>query len=262
MIETGTLKKKTAWATQEVAYEMRYLDKSDLPSIMDLQSLIVSRLTRKDLLEAFPYEFMKVHINERGFIIGIFVDKELIAFRNVYFPGIDDQEWNLGYDIGLKQANDLGNVANLQMICVHPYFRGNSLALRMNTKAIQRIKRLNRYTHLCATVSPYNYWNVRILLNCGFIIKELKYKYQDKLRYVLYQHLIKPFKGLWIQHTINKRLTDIDSQMALIKEGFIGIQLNEIPGHIPQSIADNANGFEVVYSTINWDQGGVNQDCW
>jgi ribosomal protein S18 acetylase RimI-like enzyme len=215
---------------------------------MVLQDLILSRLSRKDLLEAFSHEFMESHLGPKGFIIGVFVQNELIAFRNVYFPEIYDREWNLGYDIGLESPGDLEQVANLQMICVHPNFRGKALGQHMNVNAIEIIRRLQRYTHLCATVSPYNYWNIRVLLKSGFAIRNLKSKYNGKLRYIVYQNLTRPLDLSEIEHRIPVRLTDIECQHDLIRRGFMGVQLREIAGFRAQQRSDYIDGFEIIFS--------------
>ena len=252
MIEIGKLKRgPSRLSTDGVAFEMRYLKKSDLPQIMALQDIILSRLSRNDLLEAFSREFMESHIGANGFIIGTFVQNELIAFRNVYFPDVKDREWNLGFDIGLEVPEDLEQVANLQMICVHPQFRGNSLGRQMNSHAIEIIRRLRRYSHLCATVSPFNYWNINILLKSGFTIRELKTKYNGKLRYVVYQNLTRTVEYLRKNEQVSVRLTDVERQKELIHRGFIGVQLREIKGFRPQRPTDHANGFEVIFSAVS-----------
>lgn len=162
---------------------------------------------------------------------------------------MDDREWNLGYDIGLESADALKQVANLQMICVHPDFRGNSLGWRMNVKAIARIRQLQRHIHLCATVSPYNYWNIKILLQSGFTIRQLKRKYNGKLRYIVYQDLTRPFGGgETTNESIAVRLTNIERQGELIRQGFIGVQLRAIDGFHPKRRSDYADGFEVLFS--------------
>jgi ribosomal protein S18 acetylase RimI-like enzyme len=249
MIETGKLKRGPAESrTDGIAFEMRHLANRDLPQIMALQDMILKRLTRTDLLEAFSREFMQSHIGTNGLIIGTFVQHKLIAFRNVYFPDVTDREWNLGYDIGLDAPEDLRQVANLQMICVHPAFRGNSLGRRMNAHAIAIIRQMRRHTHLCATVSPYNYWNIRILLKSGFTIRTLKEKYNGKLRYVVYQHLTRTADNRESTERIPVRLTDLERQKDLFRRGFIGVGLREIDGFRPRRPTDHANGFEVTFA--------------
>ena len=145
-----------------------------------------------------------------------------------------EREWNLGYDIGLEAPEDLEQVANLQMICVHPKFRGNSLGRQMNSHAIEIIRQLRRYTHLCATVSPYNYRNIRTLLKSGFTIRTLKTKYNGKLRYVVYQNLTRAVEYLEKNERVSVRLTDVERQKELIHRGFMQTDLKSSFQHPPR----------------------------
>ncbi len=98
------------------------------------------------------------------------------------------------------------------------------------------------------TISPYNYWNVRILLKSGFTIRTLKTKYNGKLRYVMYQNLTRAVEYLEKNERVSVRLTDLKRQKELIHRGFIGVQLREIDGFRPQKPTDYASGFEVIFS--------------
>jgi len=171
----------------------------------------------------------------KGRIIGVFADQGLIAFRALYFPDIDDHEWNLGYDIGL-QGSELAKVANLQMVCVNPLYRGNQLGLKMNRHAIRFLKEETDYIHLCATVHPENHYNVRILLRSGFVIKELKEKYGGKLRYIVYQNLRKKI-NISKNNEILLEVMDIGRQQMMLRSGFHGIALRE-----------SKDGFQVVFA--------------
>ncbi|MFZ1984119.1 MAG: hypothetical protein WAU91_06880, partial [Desulfatitalea sp.] len=120
MLEKGLLEIQNSTLESNVAFEMRFLGKEDLPRIMALQEIVVQRLSRKDLLQPLSREFMEAHIGAKGCIFGAFIQEELIAFCSGYFPDVDDREWNLGYDLGLEDPDELRTVANLQIICIHP----------------------------------------------------------------------------------------------------------------------------------------------
>jgi ribosomal protein S18 acetylase RimI-like enzyme len=158
---------------------------------MALQDFIVRHLQYSSLLERFSSEFMREHLGRKGFALGVFSQGALVGFRNVYFPGVQDPEWNLGRDIGLP-GSQLTRVANLQMVCVHPDYRGNRLALKMNRIALRLLRQGGNHDHICATVSPLNIWNIAILLESGFHIRCVKPKYGGKMRYILYQRLKDP----------------------------------------------------------------------
>lgn len=252
LIETGIIEEKLDDSrVREVEYSMTFLDESYMPQIMDLQKIIVQNLSRRDMLQSFSYDFMKEHIGPNGFIMGVLVGKRLVAFRNVYYPDNQDAEWNLGIDIGLPDR-ELSNVANLQMVCVHPTFRGNALAFKMNRHALRLLKERSTHNHICATVSPYNFWNVRILLNSGFVIRKLKDKYGGKIRYVVYQNLEKPIQ-FDVGTSVTARLNDIEEQKKLFSTGLSGVVLEQT-GDLDSTIRDDMAGcFNVLFKKLKFD---------
>ncbi len=254
VLESGYLTKRIPRGPSEThPYRMELLDDRFIPDIMALQDIIIGRLSRPEMLQPFSLEFMKRHVSEQGRIVGILVHEQLVAFRNIFFPAQDDLEWNLGMDIGLPAA-ELSSVANFQMVCVHPEFRGNDLALKMNFQALRYLNTLQTHRHICATVSPYNYWNVRILLDSGFVIRNIKKKYGGKLRFIVYRNLqdTRPSSP----HDIVSVLIDnIPRQYELLQTGFSGIQINITPDFYaaespcsPRRDQRSYNGCEVVYA--------------
>lgn len=225
-------------------YIITYLDEKHLPLVMRLQEVIVQKLSRPDLLQSFSYEFMKRHMGPQGVVLGVFVEKKLVAFRNLYFPDSWDAEWNLGKDLGLPEE-ELGKVANLQMVCVHPNFRGNSLALKMNRVSLGLLREKGTHHHICATVSPYNIWNIPVLLASGFRIAKLKNKYGGKVRYIVHQDLRKTLP-LDDNSTVPVRLDDLDAQQRWFGSGYYGVALNKRKN--PNR--DNpAGGFDLVFKS-------------
>lgn len=231
-IEQGVIdERRINTPRQPRQFRMQLLDDRYLDEVMALQAVIVDRLSRKEMLEAFSKTFMHSHFDKKGFVIGILVNHRLIAFRNVYFPDKDDLEWNLGLDLGFSESA-CKKLANFQMVCVHPDFRGNHLARKMNRQAIDIIRKNKKIVHLLATVSPYNYWNINILFKSGFVICTLKEKYRGKLRYIVYQNLTTPLEmppGTLKGKTHAVPLTDFKKQEELLGTGFYGFELREIP---------------------------------
>jgi RimJ/RimL family protein N-acetyltransferase len=234
-VETGKTVEAERGEPANVPYTMKFLNESYLEQVLNLQEMIVQNLPSPDLLQPFAPDFMRQHVRNKGRIIGVFADNELIAFRALYFPDMDDHEWNLGFDIGL-QGSELAKVANLQMVCVNPLYRGNQLGLKMNRHAIRFLKEETDYIHLCATVHPRNRWNVRVLMKSGFVIRNLKEKYGGKLRYIVYQNLRGPIKIISKDKVFVKHV-DIDEQKKVLKRGFLGIDILESP-----------QGFQVVFA--------------
>jgi hypothetical protein len=245
ILATGVLRQKSQDSRRrESEYIITYLDEKHLPLVMQLQEVIVQNLTRQDLLHSFSYDFMKRHMGTQGVVLGIFVEKQLAAFRNLYFPDPWDAEWNLGLDLGLP-AEELANVANLQMVCVHPRFRGNSLALKMNRVSIGLLRERGAHHHICATVSPYNIWNIPVLLDSGFQVAKLKNKYGGKVRYIVHQDLRTPFH-FDDDSAVQVRLDDLEAQKKWFDAGYYGVALNKRENPDRQN---PAGGFDLVFKS-------------
>lgn len=221
-IVTGSLKEKLNNGNiLKQNYNVKILCYEHLSQIMKLQQIIVENVSTPELFEPMSCEFMEEHIERNGFVLGAFVREELIAFRVVYYPHDQDKYWNLGFDIGLS-PEQRAKVANLQMVCVHPGYRGNALASKLNHLSLRILREQGEYEHVCATVSPYNIWNIRILLNCGFRVRQLKIKYGWKLRYIVYQDLRSPLKfsdsgGVCLP------LSDLEAQKEALQSGRYGV---------------------------------------
>lgn len=243
IITTGWLRqKRNRTQNRMVRYKVARLDESQLPQVMALQKIICRNLQRHDLLQTFTKDFMKQHFGRRGVALGVFVEKRLIAFRNLYYPEPTDIEWNLGIDLDLA-GDRLTQVVNLQMVCVHPDLRGNQLALMLNRIALKILHNRGTHPHICATVSPYNIWNIPILLATGFHIARLKMKYDGKVRYIVHQHLFNRLR-FDDNSAVNVYLDDLDTQKRLLDDGFYGVQLKQKK---PISRKNFTAGFNLVF---------------
>ena len=242
ILATGVLRQKSQGSRSgEMEYTITFLEEKHLPLVMRLQEVVVQRLERPDLLQSFSYDFMKRHMGRQGVVLGVFVEEQLVAFRNLYFPDPRDTEWNLGLDLDLPE-DELTRVANLQVVCVHPRFRGNSLALKMNRVSLGLLRERGTHHHVCATVSPYNIWNIPVLLASGFRIAKLKNKYGGKIRYIVHQDLCAPLvfndRSAMLVH-----LEDLDAQQKWLGSGFYGVGLDKRENPNRNTLA---GGFDLV----------------
>lgn len=225
ILSSGYLKQNlTGTEFRTKKYFITRLNERYLPEIMALQQVIVKHLGEPDLLQSFSYDFMKQHLGRKGIVLGVIVDGKLVAFRNLYYPDLWDKRWNLGIDIGLT-GKELHHVVNLQMVCVHPRFRGNALAKKMNAIALDLLREKGTHYHVCATVSPYNIWNIPVLLASGFRIVRLKDKYGGKIRYIVYQDLRKA-QSYDDSTSVRVPLQDLYTQKRLLVAGFCGTALS------------------------------------
>ncbi|MFJ7825772.1 GNAT family N-acetyltransferase [Psychrobacillus sp. NPDC096623] len=196
-------------------YIVRELTLEHLDSILRLQHIVLRAMENDNFLSPLTigeYEDSIV----RNLMIGAFVDNELIAFRALAVPPVDEQ--HLGYDIGLSQEQ-LEKVVYQEITNVHPQFRGFGLQKKLGA-IIMELLDASPYTHVCATVAPFNIASLKDKLSQGMIIGALKKKYGDMLRYVFY-------KKIHVARNNGDKLIEIpmdaiENQQQLIADGWIG----------------------------------------
>lgn len=203
---------------------LQCIDAHWLAPVMALQRRILASLARPDLLQPFAETFMRRHFREQGRVVGALCAGRLVGFRCLYFPDPEDREWNLGFDLGIE-PEERRRLANLQMLCVDPRFRGLGLGLAMNRHALRLLRRRPELRHLCATVSPHNAWNLRILFATGLRVRRLKEKYGGKLRYVMHRSL-RPAPPPCDGERRTVARTDFATQSRLLARGWIGLDFD------------------------------------
>jgi len=204
-------------------FEVRVLEKNHLPTILSLQEVVFNDLPNKDILEPLSSEEFLYILEGQGLLIGAFVAGELIAFRAVLVPELDDE--HLGYSIGLVKESDLKRVLYQEISNVHPDFRGYGLQKILARVIMQQID-TEDFDYIAATVMPYNIASLKDKFSQGFYIVKLKYAYGNKLRYVFALDLKnkKRFDGKIV--TIS--MGDVDAQQKILQEGFVGIAMKQL----------------------------------
>lgn len=230
IIKTGQLIRHKDEMTEQDEFTMELLSTKDLRSVVELQQLVYELLPNKQVLYVDTYEDMLEDMKQGAQIIGVHnKNKELIAYRYIGFPGNTDK--NLGLDINLPRQ-ELAKVAHLETTVVRPDYRGNSLQSLTLQHSIPLIKEFG-YKHLLCTVSPQNFFSLFNVMKNGLKVKALKKKYgieqngKDGLwRFILHRDmelnsLKKP------SQFINTKLNDLEEQLKLINEGFVGFWLDK-----------------------------------
>lgn len=222
-IETGRIKrKKNTHSQEDVYYEIRFLDETYLNEIIYLQETIIHNLPDKEIFRQHSINYIRDHFNKENSVIGIVTEDGLIAYNILYFPGIDGD--NFGADIKLSKE-ELNKVAHIETVAVHPDYRGNSLQKRMEEIHLKVIKELG-YIHVCCTVSPKNLPSIRNLFSNGLIIKGIKIKFGDRLRYIMHRDILNPIAiG---PDEIRVSSLNIEYQRDLLNRGFFGYRIIEL----------------------------------
>lgn len=220
MLESGNIKRRNLGASrEEIGYEMRFLSKGHLEEITRLQEIMVQNLPDKEIFRLTAPEEFRELLEQKRTVIGVLTEDGLIAYNMVCFPKEDGE--NFGEDINLPQS-ELKKVAHLKAVVVHPAYRGNQLQKRLANIHLKVLQELG-CEHVCSTVSPKNTISIQNHLASGFVVKGLKIKYGDRLRYIMYKNIFRTFVPGQKVVAINS--TDTDGQKMLIDRGFAGFKI-------------------------------------
>lgn len=229
------LRNRGSSSEKEIEYEMDFLNEDRLCELMELQDIAVKALPEPELFWPNPIDFFREIFKVERSVIGVSTEDGLIAYSLIYFPGDCSAQKecdNLGRDIELSEE-DLRKVAHLQVTVVHPAYRGNSLQRRMARQHLKVLKEMG-YEHILCTISPKNPASLRNLLQCGFVIKGLKRKFNGWWRYIMYKNVLSPVSLGSDEVRIDS--SDIEGQIDLIGRGYIGCEIELHP-----------KGFVIVY---------------
>lgn len=198
---------------------VRHLTMKDLAIIETLQQKVYDALPDKSVLQPLSTEEFEEILGDQGLMIGVFTAEKMIGFRALVEPPIDED--HLGYDCGLTEEQ-LPRVLYQEISNVDPDYRGYNLQKKMAKWTMDEVD-LSRYDYICSTVKPLNIPSLKDKFSQKLIVKALKIKYVDKLRYVFFKDLSKP-APVFTEKT-NHLMSDISGQQALLKEGFVGTDL-------------------------------------
>ncbi len=202
-------------------YELRRLDKDDLPQIMALQAKVISGMDRNDYCVPLSEdEHLKI-LDGCGESVGVFIEERLVALCGILFPG--ESENNMAYELNFSPEK-LHSVAQLEISLVHPGFQGNDLQQKMAGLLVERAKNNQHCRYLFTTVSPYNYPSLQTVTALGLFIAKVCKKYFEWDRYVVYRDFQKPIE-LDTANAIAVSNTALEEQQALLDSGYLGFSL-------------------------------------
>lgn len=193
-----------------------------LQQIEELQVEVYEALADQSILQPLSTEEFEYILNGHGMMIGAYVGEELIAFRALLNPPIDDE--HLGYDCGIAE-NEFQRVLYQEISNVSPKYRGYGLQRTLATVVMENID-LKKYDYVCSTVKPYNIPSLKDKFSQDLVIKGLKIKYVDKLRYIFYKDLRQEMSPIFTEKQVIS-MGDTTGQQQLLKQGFLGTSMFE-----------------------------------
>lgn len=200
------------------------LELQHLPSVEKLQLEVYETLADKSVLQPLSKEEFEFILKGHGMMVGAYVSGELIAFRALLNPPIDEE--HLGYDCGIAE-DQFHRILYQEISNVSSTYRGYGLQTTLAKVVMDEID-LNSYDYVCSTVKPYNIPSLKDKFSQGLVIKGLKVKYVDKLRYIFFKDLRKVQLVFTEKQSIS--MEDTTSQQLLLKQGYIGTTMYEEHG--------------------------------
>ncbi|MEX3624659.1 GNAT family N-acetyltransferase [Viridibacillus arvi] len=203
----------------EIPFDIRLLAMEHLPIIQQLQTIVYNALPDQSVLQPLSQEEFEYILHGNGLMIGAFVREELIAFRALLEPEIDDE--HLGRDCGVEESQ-LSRVLYQEISNVSPDYRGFGLQKTL-AKVIMEQVDVERFDYICATVKPFNIPSLKDKFSQGMMVAALKLKYGRKLRYVFLKKTTE--EVLSFSESCKVLMSDTTMQQRLLKEGWLGVQM-------------------------------------
>lgn len=144
-------------------FEFRYCCPLDLDAIVELESIVVSRLERPDLLRNNGREGLESCLIEPHITLGAYLGSRLVAVAILFVPTDSAEDLS----VAIQHQELTLPSANFKLCMVHPQFRGNGLQCRMG-RMLEEEARKKGIRMLCSTVSPFNPSSYKSLEKLGY----------------------------------------------------------------------------------------------
>lgn len=205
-------------------FHVTLLSLEHIDQILSLQNVVVEALEDKSRLQPLSLEEFQYILEGNCMMIGAFIENELIAFRALLVPPIDDE--HLGLDIGIPES-ELHRVIYQEISNVHPNCRGNGMQKILATVIMNELqKEDSKYDYVCCTVAPFNIPSLKDKFAQGMEIAALKAKYGGSMRYVFVKKLRGDKENDWVDiKTVP--MSDFDGQKKLLTEGYRGHKMEK-----------------------------------
>ncbi|MDJ1477067.1 GNAT family N-acetyltransferase [Bacillus sp. LS15-K4] len=205
-------------------FHVTLLSLEHMEQILSLQNVVVEALEDKGRLQPLSLEEFQYILEGNGMMIGAFIQNELIAFRALLVPPIDEE--HLGLDIGIAES-ELHRVIYQEISNVHPNCRGNGMQKILATVIMDELQNEDsKYDYVCCTVAPFNIPSLKDKFAQGMEIAALKEKYGGSMRYVFVKELRKDIERDW-SDVKSIPMSDASGQQALLSEGYRGYKMEK-----------------------------------
>jgi len=195
-----------------------------LDEIQILQKKVITSLATGAFLQPLMQEEFLAILQGKGMMIGAYYGDQLIAFRAMLEPEVDE-EGHLGLDAGVSKA-ELSTVIYSEISNVDPDFRGNNLQVLLGEILMQEID-TEKFRYVCTTVAPFNIASLKDKFAHGMEIVALKVKYSDLLRYILVKDLLQTLQEKAID-SCEIPMADTAQQQSYLEDGWRGTAMIQV----------------------------------
>ncbi|WP_243525553.1 GNAT family N-acetyltransferase [Bacillus pseudomycoides] len=217
----GTLKQN------EQRFQVTKLSLDHIEQILSLQDVIIKALENKSSLQPLSLEEFQYILEGNGMMVGAFIENELIAFRALLVPPIDEE--HLGLDIGLPES-ELHRVIYQEISNVHPKCRGNGMQKILAAVVMEELQQTDsKFDYVCCTVAPFNIPSLKDKFAQGMEIAALKEKYGGSMRYVFVKEL-RGNEEKVLTTVKSVPMSDTSRQQKLLIEGYRGYEIEHHDG--------------------------------
>lgn len=206
------------YSGENVKGYIKKLDEKYLEQMMYIQEINLKKLKKPEFCVPLTRDEKRALLGKRGITYGVIVEEKLISYYSILIP---DRNENLGIDIGLKEE-ELCYCANLEITHTLSEYQGNKLQKILGSLCIEELrKERSEFIYILGTIAPENYSSLVSTFYHGLVIANLKIKYQNHLRYILYKNYKEDIK-IDKSSIIYVLGEDLDKQKKLLKQGFVG----------------------------------------
>lgn len=185
MIKKVKLSKVNGILTNNIYADFHFLSEENFADIMNLYNIVSDSMDNKSWLKVRDFQTLQKTLDDGGFIVGCYVDSELIACALCDVPDINSIDLLIGLDI---DYSDIKNTYVSGFVMVHPKYRGNSLQLTLLDLRIDIAKNKGK-KYIITVAAVDNIYSLNNIESLGFKLKVQRENEFGILRNILVKDL-------------------------------------------------------------------------
>lgn len=185
MIKKVKLSKVNGVLTNNIYADFHFLNEENFADIINLYNIVSSSMDNKSWIKVRDFKDLQKTLDDGGFIVGCYVDSELIACALCDVADINSIDLLVGLDI---DAVDIKNTYVSGFVMVHPKYRGNSLQLTLLDLRIDIAKSKGK-KYIITVAAVDNIYSLKNIESLGFKLKAQRENEFGVLRNIFIKNL-------------------------------------------------------------------------